>query len=244
MARHLNLVKSDFEKLEKRVFPRFPFCYLTFKASSECGHVFEIKDISSTGMQLGLKNGTHKWEQAEQIHGQIHWHGMELDIAGNIKWTTDKRLGVEFSTKPTLREKITNFLSVKNFANSLKPIHKMNMDTELPAKLKYWLRADGPVEIFVWQHSDGELARFEILIMENFIEWADGQGLKTGRIMSKRDIDTPLITEDEFVFKMDSVIDDAKIDNAKNLVRNISTDNLSAQTLDFIHMKLGGQRPL
>ena len=240
MARHLNLVKSDFEKLEKRVFPRFPFCYLTFKPSSQFGHVFEIKDISSTGMQLGLKNGSHEWEESEQIAGQIHWHGMELDIAGDIKWTTDKRLGVEFSNKPSLREKIADFLDVKNFATSLKPIHKMDLGGELPAKLKYWLRSDGPVEIFVWQHSDGELAKFQVLIMENFIEWADGEGLKTGRIISKRDIDTPLITEDEFVFKIDPVIDDQKIETACKLISNISTDQLSEETLDFVKMKLGG----
>lgn len=239
MARHLNLVKSDFEKLEKRVFPRFPFCYLTFKSSSKTEHVFEVKDISQTGMQLGLKNGMHNMEESEQIHGSIHWLGKELDITGDIKWTTDRRLGVEFSTAPSLREKIGDFLSVKNFAQNLKPIHKMDVGSELPAKLKYWLRSDGPVELFVWQHLDGELAKFQILIMENFIEWEDGAGLKTGRIISKRDIDTPLITEDEFVFKIDPVIDDHKISLSKELTQKVTEDQLSAGTLDFIKMKLG-----
>lgn len=239
MERHLNLVKSDFEKLEKRIFPRFPFCYLTFKSSSKTDSVFEIKDISQTGMQLGLKDGTHNMEESEQIHGRIHWLGKELDITGDIKWTTDKRLGVEFSTAPTLRTKIGDFLSVNNFAESLKPIHKMDVGSELPAKLKYWLRSDGPVEVFVWQHLDGELAKFQVLIMENFIEWADGEGLKTGRIISKRDIDTPLISEDEFVFKIDSVIDDEKIDLAQKLTSNVNSEHIPSGTLDFIRMKLG-----
>lgn len=239
MARHLNLVKSDFEKLEKRIFPRFPFCYLTFKSLNKTDSVFEIKDISHTGMQLGLKNGIHNMEESEKIHGRIHWLGKQLDIAGDIKWTTENRLGVEFSTAPSLRGKIGDFLAVSNFAESLKPIHKMDVGSELPAKLKYWLRSDGPVEVFVWQHLDGELAKFQVLIMENFVEWTDGEGLKTGRIISKRDIDTPLITEDEYVFKMDSVIDDEKISLAKNLTEGIDADHLPSGTLDFVKMKLG-----
>lgn len=239
MARHLNLVQSDFEQLEKKIYPRFPFCYLTFKSTQYKTHVFEVKDISATGMQLGLKNGEHNLKDEEQISGCIHWNGAMIDIAGDIKWTTDSRLGVEFSHRASQRSEIDTFLSVQNFARNLKPIHQMDYGVELPAKLKYWLRSDGPVELFVWQHSDGELARFEILIMEKYIEWADGFGLKTGRIMSKRDIDTPLVDEDEFVFKIDEVIDDEKIDLACTLVSELTEEKLTSETLDFIRLKLG-----
>ena len=54
-------------------------------------------------MQLGLKDGTHSLDGEEHIHGQIHWTGNQLVITGDIKWTTDKRVGVEFSTKPSLK---------------------------------------------------------------------------------------------------------------------------------------------
>jgi hypothetical protein len=239
MSRHLNLVQSDFEKLEKRIFPSFPFCYLTFKSSGSTKNVFEIKDISQTGMQLGLKDGSHTLKEEDQLHGQIHWVGCQLDIVGDIKWTTDHRVGVEFSTKPSLKEEIVNFLSVKNISRSLKPIHKMDYGVEMPAKLKYWLRADGPVEIFVWRHSDGELSKFQVLVMENFVEWEDCTGLSTGRIISKRDIDTPLINEDEFVFKMSEIIDDEQIALAKSLISEIDEDLLSSESLDFIKLKLG-----
>lgn len=239
MARHLNLVQSDFEQLEKKIFPRFPFCYLTFKSTQYDTHVFEVKDISGTGMQLGLKDGEHNLKDEGQISGSIHWNGAKIYIAGDIKWTTGKRIGVEFSHRASQRTEIDIFLSVQNFARNLKPIHQMDYGVELPAKLKYWLRSDGPVEVFVWQHGDGELSRFEILIMENYIEWADGQGLKTGRIMSKRDINTPLVDEDEFVFKIDEVVDDEKIDLACTLVTELTENKLTKETLDFIRLKLG-----
>ena len=44
MASHLNLVENEFSNLEKRIFPRFPFGFITFQAQ---GHrTFEVKDIS------------------------------------------------------------------------------------------------------------------------------------------------------------------------------------------------------
>lgn len=236
---HLNLVKSDFEQLEKKVFPRFPFCYLTFKCDDYDAHVFEVKDISQTGMQLALKSGEHKINEEKKINGTINWAGASIDVSCEVKWTTTKRLGVEFSHKPSHRENINSFLSVSNFAKSLKPIHKMEFGFEVPPKLKYWLRSDGPVELFVWQHSNGEFSHFELLIMENYIQWKDGEGLKTARIISKRDVDTPLISEDEFVIKVDPVIDDTKIDLACTLVNELKDDLLTSQTIDFIKMKLG-----
>jgi len=238
MARHLNLVESDFELTEKRILPRFPFCYLTFKCSSQETRIFEIKDISTSGMQLGLKVGEHTLKDEDQIHGTIHWIGKELEISGDVKWNTNNRIGVEFSNKPSLRTSVDSFLATKNIADTLKPIHKLDYGVELPAKLKYWLRADGPVEIFVWQHSDGELSKFQVIIMENFLEWEDGKGLSTGRVMSKRDVDTPLLSEDEFVFKMDHGVDAEKVGAALELTSLLTEKQIPEELQKFFVRKL------
>lgn len=238
MPNHLNLVESDFEALEKRVLPRFPFCYLTFKCSASPDHVFEVKDISYSGMQIALKSGDHGLTKDQTIHGHIHWNGKELELSGSVAWDTDMRLGVEFSNSATSRAAIDKFLDIDSLAAHLKPVHLVDYGVELPAKLKYWLRADGPIEVFIWKHNDGELAKFQILIMENFVEWEDVKGLKTARVISKRDIDTPLINEDEIVFKIDPSLDDEKISRALSLVRGISEKSLSTETLDFLQLKL------
>lgn len=238
MARHLNLVKSDFETLEKRVLPRFPFCYLIFKASDVKDHAFEVKDISTGGMQLELKNCDYSTGPESKIGGEIHWQGKKLEIVGDVQWVRDNRIGVAFSKQASLRAKVESFLSPQNFAQSLKPLHKEELGLELPPKLKYWLRSDGPVEVFIWRHDDGELSKFQILMMENFLEWVDGQGLKTGRVISKRNVDTPLISEDEFVFKLDESLDGDKVALAKELMQFVESDMLSEDTLDFLLMKL------
>jgi hypothetical protein len=237
MERRFNLIKSDFEKHEKRVLPRFPFCYLTFK-SDDTSRVYEIKDISLSGMQLSLKEGNHGFSQDGVLKGHIHWLGKHLDISGTVKWVTQNRLGVEFVKKREVLEKVQNFLRMEEMVKRLKPLHKVDEGLEIPARLKYWLCSDGPVEIFIWQHGDGEIAKFQTLFMETFIEWEDGADLKTGRILSKRNVDTPLINEDEWVFQLDQNIDPDKLDRVKKLVSLIGDELLPSETRTFLARQL------
>jgi len=237
MERKFNLIKSDFEKHEKRVLPRFPFCYLTFKAD-DTSRVYEIKDISLTGMQLSLKESNQDFEQDSALKGSIHWLGKSLDIAGTVKWQTPNRIGVEFVKRREVLEKVQGFLRMEEMVKRLKPLHKVAGGLEIPAKLKYWLRSDGPVEVFVWQHGDGEIAKFQLLFMEVFVEWEDGAGLKTGRILSKRNVDSPLINEDEWVFNMDQDIAADKLERVKNLVQHIPSDLLPTEVNTFLARQL------
>ncbi len=237
MERRFNLIKSDFEKHEKRVLPRFPFCYLTFK-SDQTSRVYEVKDISHTGMQLSLKDDAHGFNPEATLKGSIHWLGKNLDIAGTVKWQTSNRIGVEFIKRREVMEKVQNFLNLEDMVKRLKPLHKVEGGLEIPAKLKYWLRSDGPVEIFVWQHGDGEMAKFQALFLETFVEWEDGVGIKTGRVLSKRNVDSPLVTEDEWVFKMDQNIDAIKLERVNDLVQLIGDDLLPSEVRSFIARQL------
>lgn len=237
MERRFNLIKSDFEKHEKRILPRFPFCYLTFK-SDETERVYEVKDISHTGMQISVKEDSQSFNPDSLLKGTIHWLGKSLDVSGTVKWNTANRLGVEFAKRREVLERVQEFLHLENIIKRLKPLHKVDEGLEIPARLKYWLRSDGPVEIFVWQHNDGEVAKFQILYLEAFVEWEDGVGLKTGRILSKRNVDTPLITEDEWVFQIDSDLDLAKLERIKSLVNHVPSDLLPTEAQAFLARQL------
>ncbi|MFP5384730.1 MAG: PilZ domain-containing protein [Bacteriovoracia bacterium] len=237
MERRFNLIKSDFEKHEKRILPRFPFCYLTFK-SDDTSRVYEIKDISHTGMQISLKEDNHNFKEDHVLKGHIHWLGKNLDISGVVKWHTQNRLGIEFAKKREVLEKVQNFLQIEEIVKRLKPLHKVDDGLEIPARLKYWLRSDGPVEVFVWQHNDGEMAKCQVLFLETFVEWEDGHGLKTGRILSKRNVDSPLLTEDEWVFQIDLDVDAEKLDRVKGLIQHIPDDLLPSEVKTFLVRQL------
>ena len=238
MERSFNLIKNEKHREEKRVFPRFPFCFLTFKIGDQ---VFEIKDISQTGMQLALKDGGHKIPKDQQVSGVAHWMGKEISLQGQVKWTTSKRLGVKFENDQKFKNKIADFLSIDNIVQTLKPLHRPEFELELPRKLKYWLRADGPTEIFLWCHDDGEFSRFQFMIMDTFIEWEDGEGLQTGKVLSKRNVDTPLICEDEIVFAIENDVDSGKINLAKRLLESIDHGLLPDDVVQFLMRKMQGR---
>ncbi|MBY0515840.1 MAG: PilZ domain-containing protein [Bacteriovoracaceae bacterium] len=235
--RRFNLIKTDFEQHEKRVFPRFPVCYLTFKPE-QGARAHEIKDISFTGMQLGINEGCGVYTEGQQLNGTVHWLGHELNMQGKVMWSTKGRIGIEFVKRVEQGENLKKFLSEERLVSALKPLHRVDYGAELPSRLKYWLRSDGPVEILVWKHNDGEMAQFQVLLLENFVEWQDGHGLKTGRILSKRNVDTPLLDEDELVFRVDEGTDEEKLQRARSLVSKIPEHLLSLDALEFLMLKL------
>ena len=46
---------------------------MTFRADQLEGHSFEVRDISFSGMQLGLKDGGHEIAVGEQVTGILMW---------------------------------------------------------------------------------------------------------------------------------------------------------------------------
>lgn len=244
MDRHLNLIKNETLPTEKRIFPRFPFSFLTFKADAngtQSEHVFEIVDISFTGMQMLLKFGSHSYKTGSELSGTIHWKGANIKVKGQVKWIHEQRLGIKFELNDTFSMSLKKFLSVENVVSCMRPIHGGHMGLELPTNLRYWLRADGPFEVFVWSHNDLELSKFQVITMENFIEWEDGKGLKSGRVLSKRDLDTPLFQEDECVFQIDETFDKEKLGFATKVVEHVPSHYLTNEVKEFILMKLGAK---
>lgn len=240
MERHLNLIKTDFKDVEKRIFPRFPFSYLTFKGKDKAErNVFEVMDISFSGMQLCLKNGGHAYVVGHEIEGTVHWKGATLNTKGTVKWVQGSRLGVSFVESLDFEDRVKKFLSIENIIAGMRPIHDSGLDLEIPANLKYWLRADGPVEVFVWQHKDRELAKFQFILLDYFLEWEDGRGLRTGSVVSKEDTDTPLALEDEFLFEFHDHLNQDVIEMAQGVISQVPIEFLNQDVMDFLKTKLG-----
>lgn len=240
MAAQLGLIKNTEPTTEKRIFPRFPFSSLTFKShGNESGKVFEVKDISYRGMQVARRDGGHPFLDGADILGDLHWKGRELKIKGKVAWTEGARLGVTFDQDPKQLDDIKSFLSLENIISGLRPLHQSDLGIEVPTNLKYWLKADGPAEIFVWQHRDGELAKFQMILMDQFIEWEDGRGLKTGSVVKSVDRQTPLTVEDEFILNIDQNPESNKVEFAKRVIDQLTNDMLPNEAHEFMRMKLG-----
>lgn len=236
MSRTINLIANNEQTELKRVLPRYPMTYLTFKDAS-FDQALEVVDISAKGMQLHIKYGEIPFKKSQGISGELHWHGRSLKLKASVVWTTKSRVGVEFTMNDG-DQSVIEFFAWSKVKEYLKPIHNMDYPYDLPAKLKYWLRADGPHEIFVWQFGSGELESFSIIIRESIISWDQNQGVKTGRVISKRGVDLPLSTEDEFIFLMDSLCNESLVREAHAFTQVLDEVHLPEMMRDFLKRKL------
>ncbi len=237
MDRHLNLVSTSANKEEKRVFPRFPFSSLTFKASCNDEITFSVADISYSGMQINLKNGKHALKEDNTIDGLIHWHGREVAISATVVWVDGEKIGLTFSESD--QSAVKEFLSIEHIVKGLRPLHLHSLGIEKPQSLKYWLKAASALEVFIWTYPDGEYEKIQFSFIQNFVEWVDGKGVKTGKINEKSNRETPLYTEDELTLSIDNIADPDKLEFAIECLDHIPEDKLPLETKEFIKRKLG-----
>ena len=241
MERMFGLIKNDQELPEKRTLPHFPFCYMTFRCRCPKGNdmTFEVTDLSQSGMQVSTRDGHHGLEKGQMVEGELHSLGQKFQVKGTLQWATGKRAGLLFQNID--EHFVSGLLSVQSSARRLKAIHDL-IDQEfmahIPVGLRYWLHADGPIELFFWQHPDHEWKTIQAIYMDSFLEWEDGRGVITGRTLSKRDLDTPLIQEDEFVFGIDQDKNLERVEKIRALVQEIPEGALPIAAKEFFLRKI------
>ncbi len=236
MGRELSLIETNFQDVEKRILPRFPLTFLLFKIGTH-DHVNEVKDISHTGMQIDLKDKNHSYQKGDSISGVLNWRGPSLEIEGQVQWIKENCIGISFHRSDKFNTSIKDFLSFDNIIAGMRKVHETYI--ELPPQLKYWLRSEGPVELFIWQHPHGELAKIQFIIFDNFVEWIDGTGLHSGKLLTQRDSDLPLSLEGEFMFEIDRSLDAFKLQFCKELLSALPENYLPDAVISFVLLKIG-----
>jgi len=220
MEKVFNLIKNDDGNVERRVFPRFPISTMTFKSGSDS--VFEVVDISSTGMQIRKRDGGHTFKPSDKCVGEIHWKGSSLECDGEVKWIGTSRLGVSFICNEKFDEEFLTFLSVDNVIARMKPLHLSgSIGGDLPRDLSCWLQSDGPLEIFVWCHRNGEVSKVQIIFFRKILEWVDGGDVTEGRIIDDRNKETPLTLESELTIGIGNVFNKSEYQYLNSFVKKI-----------------------
>jgi hypothetical protein len=228
---------------EKRVLPRFPFAYLFFRTSRNNKDITcHVHDISYEGMQIELMTDESEFRIGQDASGEINWLGETLKVSGKIKWVYQKRAGIEFQLDGPNLNLLKKLLASEAISKQFKPIHeilpKVRPDFELPQDLFLWLRAEGPFEIFAWKKNN-EIYRFQILMLNQFVEWRQELDQLTGHIQFRRESELPLTLEKECLFVFDPRPDSALITKAKDLLSQINHRILAQNIQDFFLQKLG-----
>ena len=223
--------KNGVKQLRKRVFPRYPFTFMVFKADEK---VFQVKDISYRGMQISLKDGEHGISPGDDLTGELHWKGETLAIRLQVKWADEENVGGTFERGQVFEQKIHSFFCVENILKGLRPLHLQEVERGLPANLKYWFKSDGSVEFFVWRGSNKRISSFQGIILDKFFEWEEGRGIWTGRILKHQDLETPLDCQEEFFFEEDATVNPFVVDFAHKVFSQLPREYLTDDDREFI----------
>ena len=219
------------KQYRKRVFPRYPFSFLVFKAQERA---FEVRDISFRGMQISLKDGEHGLSPGDCLNGELHWKGEVLSLDIQIKWAEKDTVGGAFERDGDFDKKIQSFFCVENILKELRPLHLQEAERELPKNLKYWFKSDGSVEFFVWCRGNGQISSFQGIVLDKFLEWEEGREVWTGRILKHRDLETPLDYWEEFFFEEDSMPNSFVVDFAHKIFSGLSKEHVSDEDRKFL----------
>lgn len=238
----LSLIKNDRVR-EKRIVPRFPLKTMAWKCERISSHALLVKDISYTGMQIGSAGEIESLNIGETYNGILKWGGDQLELKGKIRWVKADQgntvFGIEFDSTNGLVVELKNFLRIGQISKRMRLINREDFSVETPTDLKYWLKSDGPGEIFFWQHRDGEFSKIQLLILDKLIEWIDGEGLKTGMLVENRNIESPLSPKEEILFDMDEHVDLESLQLAKDLINDLPNELIPDNVMQFLQRKLG-----
>ena len=232
MDAKLSLVK---ENQEKRLFPRCSLPSLTFKVQEE-EMVFQVANISSTGMRILVKIGSHSLSEGEKVTGFIRWRGQEIKVRARVAWTSPTEAGLSFHTPQGIAP---IFFSPQVIQGGLKALHLPPFAKEkTPPQLKCWLKSGSLFEFFLWTYQSGGYKKIQALFIGHFVEWRDGRGLKTGTLLTQEERDTPLMEQGELTIRLDKSVDHQKVLPVRRILEEVSEDKIQKSAKDFILIKL------
>ena len=214
-------------RAERRTLPRFPLSFLLFRDHS--ARTFAVRDVSYGGMRLGGEDAACPFRVGDEIAGALRLKGRILDVRGRVKWVEGGECGVGFASGGGFGEGIRSFLGVDAAIEGMKVLH--DDGAALAPRLKYWLRSDGVVEIFVWEGGS-----FQIIFCGDFVEGSPEGLLRTGRLayLGK---DMAVADGEEFLFRFDSPADSKKVGFASDVLGRMGERHLPHDVLEFLRTK-------
>lgn len=243
MKNHLELISLEklYPKKERISLPRYPIPQLTFKQTSEGdtqrSHGLEVRDISTSGMQVENKLNSLTWKVGDVIEGNLKMQNEKISITGEVVWVKQDRAGLRFK-KTELQELILNkVLNIAKLIESIKPLH-LSLGQEKPLDLRYWFQAVGPLEFMVWGNQAGPLSSSLWIYSHFFVQWNDAEGIKTGKIYRQRGEDEWNLMEGECVLLFDHEINQGLLEKLRQFMSSLSEDYFYDDDFAILNSKL------
>jgi hypothetical protein len=242
---HLELVSLEklYPKKERVSLPRYPIPQLTFKRNASTvdhhhnHHSLEVRDISSTGMQLENKLNALDWNIGDLIEGNLKLGLEKISMSCEVVWVRQSRAGLRFKNTKVQQEVQDKVLNISKLIESIKPLH-LSLMQEKPLDLRYWFQASGPLEFMVWGNHADPLASCIWIYSHFFVQWNDTEGLKTGKIYRQREEDEWNLMEGECVLLFDHELNDELLEKLALFINSLNESLFQEDDYSILRTKL------
>jgi hypothetical protein len=234
------LIVSTGPEYDKRSLPRLPLKLVTFRPDGR--RAMAVNNISHKGMQLAVL-GESLLKIGQKISGELHWRHKRLRLTALVRWERESALGLEFILDSSSKLQLDHILGPSFMVQGLRHIHSdAHQDWNVgqwPQGLDIWLKGDGPVQLLVWRSSD-MITRFQCLILDHFIEWNEGEGLRTGTILWQEGLSVGMNEHEDIHFKLHAQgVDQEALSVARQMLEMIRPELLNDEMRSFLRIKLG-----
>jgi hypothetical protein len=120
---------------------------------------------------------------------------------------------------------LQKYLDLSFLGKSLVHVDEEILKENNPLGISKWYHGKNFTDLFIWIFPKGGIEKFQILFLDNFIEWSDTDGIQSGNFeltghIVKDEGTTGFGRIEEIVFSYDNEYDKNKIDMAVKLLEH------------------------
>jgi hypothetical protein len=176
---------ADTDKRNRRVFARYSVDHKHLTLMNE-QDILLIREISAKGFSTEVSpRGFERLETGDVYDARIRYLGEIHDLQAKVAWKLDGFVGFEIvnAERSTLLF-IKRLLRPIEIAASLQSVEASFLNGEGEGSAKTWYHGDEESDLYVWHHPDtSELKAWQLAIGEQYVEWSDASGLRTGSLI-------------------------------------------------------------
>ncbi len=186
--------------------------------------VYPVVDASSGGMGIRMVDPTdlRLFSVGTSLEGTLSLRREKFPVVAVVRNAAGDRVGCEFTwpegqatRAKAFREALDLLLSPESLGEALRPAPAAQTESG-----SIWYQGPSNTHLWLWRGNDGKYRRMAVLVLGNWIQWDEAEGLHTGALKSivRSDQSIGMVSIDTLLLERDSRTQPNRLQVAKTLI--------------------------
>lgn len=175
--------RDEWQKRNRRGFTRYIVDHKHLTLMNE-QDILLVREISAKGLSVELsQRGFERLLVGDVYDARMRYLGEIHDLQARVTWKHERFVGFEIvnATRETLLF-IKRLLKPIEIAASLQPVEASFLKEESTGKS--WFHGEDESDLYIWHDpATGRLTSWQLSVGENYVEWHEADGFKTGKVV-------------------------------------------------------------